>query len=583
MSLTSAEFHDRVRFEKRLRLLKWLAFFIFLILTSRMAQWTILRHQQYEELARNNYVHPQRLEAPRGQIFSRDGKPLAVNRLTYSIWVSPFRLSKEELHKTIVYLEDVLGRDLSEKEEAALALRPRWKWQLIARNLPIELAAPILERKWELPGIRITTDFKRYYPEGTVTASIVGYVGRLSNEKMPSYLEKGYTPDDLVGIAGIENSYEDLLRGEAGSEIVQRDARGRYVDTLETSPAVPGHDLYLSLDLDFQKFAYYKLEGRNGTIIVMNPANGNVLVMTCYPTYDSNEPGAPPRPTRPVSYLNKAIQEIYPPASTFKLVTAMAGLDAGINPQEEYDCEGSYTLPDWKKPFVCELPTGHGRINMRNAIKESCNVYFYQIARKIGASRLLQWAILFGYGLETDIDLPFEVGGKLPLQSPDSIPTGELLYMGIGQGPISATPLQSLISYCIFANEGRLVQPHLLLNHKDAEGHRTEFVPKTRDIAIPSESRRIIMDGLRGVVSSGGTAFQAGFSKEWKVAGKTGTAERPGRENDAWFICFAPYDAPEVAALVLIEEGGYGGATAAPLARDMLDYYFQNRTRLLGQ
>jgi penicillin-binding protein 2 len=156
--------------------------------------------------------------------------------------------------------------------------------------------------------------------------------------------------------------------------------------------------------------------------------------------------------------------------------------------------------------------------------------------------------------------------------------------MSIGQGAISATPLQALISYCIFANGGRLVQPHLLLHHKDAEGHRTEFVPKTRDTTLPGESRRLIMEGLKGVVnSSGGTAFQAGFSKEWKAAGKTGTAERPGRENDAWFVCFAPYDAPEVAVLVLIEEGGYGGATAAPLAREMLDYYFQNRTRLQGQ
>ena len=582
MSLLSSDLQDRQLFEKRFRLLAVASVIIFIVLIVRIGQWTILHNEKYSELARNNYIHPQRLEAPRGQIYSRDGKLIAVNRLTYSIWISPFRLTEYELHKTVVYLEETLSRDFSERERQALAMQPRWQWRLLARNLSLETIAPIIERQWALPGMRIISDFKRYYPEGEITSCVTGYLGRMTKTQIAQYREKGYSPDDLIGVAGIEKYYEDLLRGEPGTEVVQRDARGRYVDTLDTTSSVPGQDLYLSLDLDFQKYAYYMMEGKTGVAIAMNPNTGAILAMVSSPGYDSNDPAAPARPTRPVSYMNKAIQENYPPASTFKLVTAAAILDGGIRPNQTYACSGKYYLPNWRRPYVCELQSGHGDVNIRDALRVSCNVYFYQTVQKIGAKPLMEWSLRFGYGAATGVDLPYEVSGNLPIQQSDSILPGELLNLCIGQGVLTATPLQVLCSYCIFANEGRFVQPHFLLHHRDAENRRYDFQPKTRNATLRVEHTNIILEGLKGVVyMPGGTGFHAGFPKEWKVAGKTGTAERHGRENDAWFACYAPYDAPEIAMLVMIEEGGYGGSTSVPIAKKLMEYYFSNRKRFL--
>ncbi len=572
--------HRRI-FLKRLRILWFLTIILFLILTARIGQWTLFRRRDYRKLARNNFIHPQCLSAPRGKIFSRDGKPLAVNRMTFSIWISPFRVKRDELHRTVSFLGHHLGRDFSRQEREALTLRPRWRGKIIARNLPIEKVAPILERQFELPGLRVHPDFKRFYPAGSTCAHVIGYLGCISRAEIHGYLKRGYSRDDLVGIGGIERWYEDLLKGTPGREVVQRDARGRYCKTLETQPAIPGQDLYLSLDLDFQKFALNALNERLGVVVVMNPQNGQILALVSSPSYDPNHPAVTTNPTRPISFLNKAIQENYSPASTFKLITAMAGLDSGISPAQKYFCDGYYYLPNWKKPFKCDLVTGHGWLDLRGAIQYSCNIYFYKSVRRIGVLALLQKALEFDYGFPTGIDLPYEVAGSLPLISADSLTPGEVLHLAIGQGMLAVTPLQVLCSYCAFANGGNFVQPHLLLYQKDAERRRKYFTPKTRFIHIKAGNRRAVLEGLIAVVNTpGGTAYKAGFPKEWKVAGKTGTAERASKKTDAWFACFAPYDAPEVAVLVLLESGGFGGRNAAPLAREILKYYFLNRDRL---
>jgi penicillin-binding protein 2 len=567
-------------FLNRIRILLYLLVVLFLIFLWRIASWTLFHQSYYQELAKSNFIHPQRLDAPRGKIYSRDGHSLAVNRATYSISLSPFGIEKSELHNTIKYLEGVLGTDFSQKEEEAYQLRPRWQRILLVRNLSLETIAPILEREWDLPGLRISSDFKRYYPAGSLTAHISGYLGFIPPDKLKNYLDKGYERDDLVGMAGIEYTYEELLAGIPGQEIVQRDARGRYCATLETEPSVPGEDLHLTLDLDFQKYAEAKIGSRNGVILVTNPENGDVFVMVSAPSYDSNNPAATAASIEPVSFLNKAIQENYLPASTFKLVTAMGGLASGLRPKSKFICEGYYYLPQWKRPFKCDTLSGHGDIDLYEAIKYSCNIYFYQSVQTMGAARLLEWALHSGYGARTGIDLPFEVPGYLPIQSADSMLPGDLLNLSIGQGHISSTPLQVLQSYCIFANVGRIVPPHLLKYFVDAEGKRKDFIPGTWQVPMRFEDHQAVLKGLINVVNApGGTACHAGFSPEWKVAGKTGTAERKDK-NDAWFVCFAPYDSPEVVVLVFIEEGGGGGSVAAPVAKDILDYYFLNRSRL---
>jgi penicillin-binding protein 2 len=581
MSWFYSEKHFNHVFSKRLRILVYIYLFFMLVFAGRMAHWMLFHQRYYQELARSNFVHPQRLDAPRGRIFSRDGHLLAVNRTTYSIGISPFGLNEPELRHTVRYLEEALSSDFSKSEKESLALRPRWRSKLLSRNLSLEETAPILERQWDLPGLRIASDFKRYYPAGSVFSHIIGYLGYIPHEKMEQYRDKGYNRDDMIGITGLEYAYEDLLRGEPGEEIVQRDARGRYCKTIATEPARPGCDLYLTLDMDFQRHAESILHQQYGVIIVMNPQNGDILAMVSDPDYDNNHPGAASISGRPAYFLNKAIQENYLPASTLKLVTAMAALDAGISPDTEYYCEGLYYLPEWKRPFKCDVETGHGRVNLNMALRYSCNIYFYISVQKIGASSFLQWILNFGYGMPTGIDLPYEVSGLVPIHSIDSMPPGNLLNLSIGQGLISATPIQVLFSYCIFANNGRIVRPHLLQYHVDDEGNKSYFIPQSESIPLDQGHRKSVLDGLISVVNSpGGTANRADFPKQWKVAGKTGTAERKKSKDDAWFVCFAPYDNPEVAVLVFLEEAGFGGSNAAPLARDILEYYFLNRERL---
>ena len=580
MSLLSKDVQKRRLFIRRLKVLGFALGFIFLALSLRIAQWTLFRWRHYRELARDNYIHPQRLQAPRGRIFSRDGHILAANRMTYSIWVSPFRVTDEQVHRTVEFLEDHLNRDFSDKEEEALSLRPSWKRNLFARNLPLESAAAILERQWDLPGLRIARDYKRYYPAGEECAHILGYLSRISSRKMKEALASGYSRDDLIGIAGIERQYENLLRGKPGEDLVKRDARGRYIETLNTRAAIPGDDRHVRVDGDLQRDGTYKRGGRDGVVIIMSPGSGAVYAMVSYPGYNSNNPAAPSRPSRPVSYLNKAIQDNYPPASTFKMVTAVAGLRDGFSPSREYLCEGYYYLKGWDNPFKCEHTAGHGHLNLREALMHSCNIYFYRLALDMGARRLLFTAQDFGYGLETGIDLPFEVDGNLPVERAGSMPPGNLMHICIGQGQNSAAPLQVINSYCIFANDGISVKPHLLDQRRSAEGEETVFRPERTRIPMSPADRRAVLEGLKAVVNSpDGTASSAEFPEEWKVAGKTGTGERTGKEDDAWFVCFAPYDDPEIAVLVFLEEGGFGGSNAAPLAREMLDYYFKNRRR----
>lgn len=581
MSWFSSEKQSNHVFTKRLRILVYVYLIFMFVFVIRMVRWSIFNQRYYQEQAQNNFIHPQRLDAPRGRIYSRDGHLLAVNRTTYSIGISPFGIKETELHHTVRFLEEIFSKDFSQSEKEALSLRPRWRSRLLKRNLSLKETSPLLERQWDLSGLRISSDFKRYYPAGPVFSHIIGYLGYIPSKKMDEYKEKGYTRDDLIGMTGLEYIHEDVLMGIPGREIVQRDARGRYCKTLGTEPSQPGHDMYLTLDLDFQKYAESTLHKQNGVIIVMNPQNGDILVMVSYPFYDDNQPGGSLSSGEPVSFLNKVIQENYLPASTLKMVTAMAGLQAGITPDTKFNCDGFYYLPEWKRPFICDLKTGHGKIDLSMALQYSCNIYFYLCVQKVGASSFLQGVLNFGYGIPTGIDLPFEVAGILPIHTIDSMPPGNLLNLSIGQGLISATPLQVLFSYCIFANSGKFVRPHLLQYHLEKGGERIYRIPKTGSIPMNPEHQKAVMDGLISVVNSpGGTAHKVDFPKEWKVAGKTGTAERKKSEDDAWFVCFAPYDDPEVAVLVFLEEAGFGGSNAAPLARDILEYYFLNRERL---
>lgn len=562
---------------RRFRILTILLVAIFVILALRLLPITLIQGKYYAELSENNFLVPQRLEAPRGTIFDRNHLPIGVSRLTFSLYVSPFKLGRQTIHETLSRLSALLNRDVTNLEDRLARLNPKWEKVLLAKNLSLPEVTPVLEEQYNLPGLIVEEGFKRFYPAGQATCHISGYLGMIPKSRMSKFLDQNYDPKDFVGIVNIERTYEASLRGHPGEEIVRRDARGRKRDAYVSHSSEPGNNVFLTLDLKLQEYAYRQLQGRSGVVVAMNPSDGAILAMVSSPGFDPNDPGSF---SKEGSYLlNKTIQENYPPGSTFKLITSLAALRAGISPEKEFSCNGKYYLPQWNKPFTCFSPNGHGWVNMRDAIKYSCNIYFYQLSEAVGAKRLVDCAFQLGLGSPTGVELSGEVGGYLPLNVAAGLPPGEVILLGIGQGRIAATPLQMLNAYCTFANGGRLWVPHLLDRIESPDGEVIARADRTyHEIPLSSSMRSTILDGLVATVNEeGGTAYKAGFPREWKVAGKTGTAQRDQEATDAWFIGFAPYDNPELAILVLVEKGGHGGSVAAPLARDILAYYFSNQ------
>jgi penicillin-binding protein 2 len=563
--------------QRRFKILIVLLVGSFAIFALRLFLITLVRGEYYRELSENNFLVPQRLEAPRGTIFDRNHLPVGVCRATFSLYVSPFKLEPQTIHQTLSRLSSLLNRDISGLENRLVRLKPKWQKMLVAKNLSLAEVTPILEDQYNLPGLIVEEGFKRYYPAGQATCHISGYLGMIPKSLLPDFLDQNYDPKDVVGIVNIEQIYESSLHGNPGEEVVRRDARGRKRDAFASHPSEPGNNVFLTLDLKLQEYAYQQMQGHSGTIIAMDPSNGAILAMVSCPGFDPNDPES--FSEKGSYFLNKAIQENYPPGSTFKLITTLAALHAGISPEKKFFCEGKYYLPNWNKPFTCFVPSGHGWVNMRDAIKYSCNVYFYQLAEEIGAKRLVDCAFQMGLGSPTRIDLSGEVRGYLPLNIAEELPQGEVILLGIGQGRIATTPLQILNAYCAFANGGRLSRPHLLEHIESPQGKVTYCInPEFHEIALTSSDRNTILQGLVATVNEeGGTAYKAGFHRDWKVAGKTGTAQRDPEASDAWFVGFAPYDNPELAVLVLVEKGGHGGTTAAPLAKNVFGYYFANR------
>ena len=277
--------------------------------------------------------------------------------------------------------------------------------------------------------------------------------------------------------------------------------------------------------------------------------------------------------------LNRAIQGIYFPGSTVKPIFAIAALENGVNPEKRIFCSGKYYLPHWRHPFLCNQGNGHGYVNIVRALQVSCNTYFYKVGQELGGKVLVDYAYRYGLGRKTGIDLPFEEQGFVPLYQYSELKRGALVQFSIGQGKINCTPIQLASAYVAIANQGRVPVPHLLLK---AVNENQEVIlekePNEERIPLSPEVRKIIITGLSKVVNAqSGTAFRAKFNPAWKVAGKTGSAQNAQGGTDALFVCFAPYDDPEILVLVLIENGGLGGHVAAPIARDILEFYYQQQ------
>lgn len=559
-------------FSRRRRLSVLLVGSVFLVIAGRIGFLTMARGEEHARAAERNLGVTERIDAPRGNVFDRNGHPLAINRKAYSVSYSRRGSSAEEVHETLRRLGELLGQNLLDRKDEILTTS-RWERHNLARRLSHIDVVPILERQAEFPGARVQDDFRREYPRGTAFAHVVGYMGKITKEDGDRFARPIYMPDDYVGRAGLERQYEEALVGKAGTRRKTVNSRGVLLeDPVVQQPARAGEDLHLTLDAGLHEHATALLGTESGSVVMMDVETGELLVLASVPTFDPDQPWLQELGGRPVSHLNRAFRGAYPPGSTFKLMTASAALRSGWTRNSSVTCSGNFHWPGWDRPFWCDVRYGHGTVDTVRSIQASCNVFYYEAGYRLGADALLAEAQRYGYGEVTGIDLPGERAGSFAAEG--ALRGGELLNFSIGQGAFLATPLQIAVAFAAIANGGTLVTPHVVQEIRSADGAGVQYVrPAPRgDIGLSGEQRDVLVEGLyRAVNQQGGTAYRAGFPRQWEFCGKTGTAEVGQGKVDAWFAGFLPRSAPRYVVVAHVERAdGHGGDIAAPIVRDLV-------------
>jgi penicillin-binding protein 2 len=574
--------------------------FLMTALAARMYYLQIVESEQYKLLADENRINMRLLSPLRGRVLDRRGVELANNQQNYRVVL--IAEQTEDVAKTLDALAEIIPIDSYERAKVLREVNRRRSFVpvTVAENLTWEEFARVNVFAPDLSGIQPDIGESRAYPFGEKLAHVIGYVGAVS--------EKDLTGDPLlelpgfrVGKSGVERTREDLLRGKAGVSRVEVNAYGRVIRELNRREGQPGGEVRLSLDAELQSYTMELLADESAAAVVMDIHSGDILALASTPGFDpqgfnigltqqawadlTNDPRNP--------LLNKAIAGQYPPGSTFKMIVAMAALDAGvISPDQRVFCEGHVELGNQR--FHCWKRTGHGNVSLVEAIEQSCDVYFYDIAKRVGIDRIAQTGLHFGLGSATGIEIPAEAKGLMPTRAwkkariGESWQQGETLVAGIGQGFVLTTPIQLAVMTARIANGGFAVKPRLILDDTEVPG-----VPSGDPERLPvgRAGLEVVAEGMRRVSNvPTGTAFGARINdREIALAGKTGTSqvrrisraerevrvlrneELPWEERDhALFVAFAPIDAPRYALSVVVEHGGSGSRAAAPLARDIM-------------
>jgi len=592
---------------------------IFAIFVLRLFQLQLIEGEKLGRLSAKNSVRTVRLEAPRGDIVDREGRILATTRPAFGVQVIPNDLQRRE--RTF----DALGMLLDEKPETFETLvghprgRARFAAVRISSDISYDELARVESHRYALPGVITDVEPRRHYVEGDLAAHTLGYIGEIQSRQLEQREYADYHSGEVIGQAGVEKLYERDLRGRQGGRNVVVDVAGRIVDVLDAEEPVPGGTLMLTLDLDLQRVAEDAFlpdvlgePSKMGAVVVLDVNNGDVLALVTKPSYDPNDfPGGIDAKTwnelttdewRPIQ--NRAISGQYPPGSVQKAFVAAAALEAGIvDPEETVFCPGHFRLGN--RTYRCWKRGGHGSVDLRQALKASCDVYFYQIGLRLGVDRLAEFLRGFQLGQKTGIALGQERSGLVPTeawkQSRFGEPwvKGETVSASIGQGFNLVTPLQLAVAYAAIGNGGTVLRPRLVREIVDREGdvHPGPAVEVLGKVPVAPEHLARVVDALEAVVGeTGGTALRARVDGV-RIAGKTGTAqvvrmkhvedlegdEIPLRFRDhAWFAAFAPLPQPEIAVVVLVEHGGSGGAVAAPIAQKVLARYFEKKAAAYG-
>jgi len=608
-----AEFknHQREIFHFQLRLLVSIGFVLLLsaILLMRLIYLQAIRHSHYQTLAESNRISIAPLVPNRGLIVDRNGIILARNYSGYTLEINQNKTT--DVDATVNALAELIKITPKDRRrfKKMRAESHGFETLMIRNRLSDEEIARFAALQYRFPAVEIKARLFRDYPLGEKAAHLIGYIGRINENDETKLEENGlaanYRGSDYIGKTGLEQSYESDLHGITGIEEIEVDAGGRAVRVLSNSPPVSGNTLVLSVDAKLQEIAEQSFGDYRGALVAIDPNNGEVLAFVSKPGYDpnpfidgidtqswnelNNSPGVP--------LNNRALRGQYPPGSTLKPFLALAGLYfKQRSPSDTINDPGYFMLPRWSRRYRDWKQGGHGSVDMFKAIQVSCDVYFYGLATELGIDNMFNYLSLYGFGKKTGIDLEGESSGLLPSKEwkmkrhKDIWYPGDTVSAGIGQGYNLVTPVQLALATATLANDGVAYKPHLVKEVRSSLGEVKRLIASEPidDLKIDAIHLDLVKRAMVAVTQPGGTAVYASLGAPYRIAGKTGTAQVISMKQDekydaetvaerhrdhAWFIAFAPAEEPKIAVVVLAENGGHGGSTAAPIARKVLDYY----------
>ncbi len=598
-----------LRYRRRMEIAGVIAGILFLGLFSRFVWLQVSQFEHYHALAENNRISLVPAPPSRGVIYDRHGMVLAHNFSANTLEITPSKAGR--LDDTIERLAEIVTIESGDRKRFRKLLAESKNFESIPiRNLlTAEEAARFAVQRYRFPGVEMKARQFRQYPFGAGFSHVVGYIGRIGEKDQERLAEAGletnYKGTDHIGKLGLEASYERWLHGRTGIEKVETDSGGRAVRILSRTPPVAGFNIYLHLDAKLQQVAEKVFGDYRGALVALDPRNGGVLALVSKPGFDPNLfidgiDAATWRelndsPDRPL--INRALRGVYPPGSTIKPFMGLAGLELGLRkPGDTIADPGYFTLPgsshryrDWKKD-------GHGMVDLKRSISISCDTYYYGLAQQMGIERMAGFLAQFGFGKKSGVDLDGELSGLMPTPEWKSKRfkqpwwPGETVIAGIGQGYVLSTPMQLAVATMALANDGIIYKPQLIRAWRDpANGKMSQAAPQIlRRIKLAPGYLSLVKEAMVDVTRPGGTASIAGANAPYLFAGKTGTAQVVGikqgaryidsqvhaRHRDhALFIAFAPADAPKIVVAVMVENGGHGGSTAAPVARKVIDYW----------
>lgn len=600
-------FRETRIFNSRLGVITVIGILLTLILLARLVYLQIISHHHYTTLSKANSIRPVPISPVRGLIMDRNGVVLAENRAATALEITPYQV--KDMGALITRLSDLVR--ISERDKTLfykqLQRRSKYEWIAIRSNLNHAEAGRIAVNLTHLNGVELRARLLRYYPQGSMGIHFVGYVGRINEDEAEVIDKAAYRGTQHIGKLGIELNYENILLGKVGIEQVEANAHGRQIRVVQRIEPKAGKNLYLTIDANMQAYAQMQLGKRRGAVIAMIPRTGEVLAFVSTPTYNPNAfvNGIDGKsyetllkdPDKPL--INRALNGVYSPGSTIKAFLGLAALsNPDIDANKQVQCPGWFKLPrsrhifrDWKKK-------GHGLVRLHDAIVQSCDVYFYKLAVTLGIDYIRNYLGLFGFGNKTGIDMPGESSGVVPSRAwmkevkGLTWQLGDTIVTGIGQGPLLVTPLQLATAMSIIANNGIKIKPRMVYAIEDPITKKKTLIKPVKSAVLPEAIRQhlpTLTKSLTAVVHErGGTARRIGWNAPYKIAGKTGTAQlrsigqtekydaekTPERLRDhALFIAFAPAEDPQIVVAVIVENGGHGSTTAAPIARKMMDFY----------